>query len=204
MVPYLFLTHSAALAEYWHKALGVDSVVVEPGLDAARQHVSPETLLWVDLAGLSPSERDADWPAVCHQCRVVIMSSTPDDGEGMHWLQQGAAGYAHAYSTTELLQQVAATVNAGSTWVGRSLLLRLCQRVGTLVPPPEVSHWREKVSVREAEVIEALKKGLSNKEIARDLDITERTVKAHLTAIFQKFAVEDRLQLLLKLTERTH
>ena len=52
---------------------------------------------------------------------------------------------------------------------------------------------------RETEVILALKQGRSNKEIARELAISERTVKAHLSNLFQKFGVEDRLQLLIKL-----
>jgi DNA-binding NarL/FixJ family response regulator len=48
--------------------------------------------------------------------------------------------------------------------------------------------------------VSALREGRANKDIARQLDISERTVKAHLTSVFQKFGVEDRLQLLLKLT----
>jgi DNA-binding NarL/FixJ family response regulator len=50
---------------------------------------------------------------------------------------------------------------------------------------------------REKAVAELVAAGKSNKEVARDLDITERTVKAHLSAAFEKLQVRDRLQLVL-------
>ncbi|MGC0153395.1 response regulator transcription factor [Chromobacterium vaccinii] len=197
---HLLFSSSSVLAGYWRDALG----------EAHRCEHLPEppqerdATLWLDLASLNAAERNADWPRLCQCYRVVALSSAPNDAEGMRWLQLGAAGYAHAYAGADELRQIAASVDAGGTWLGRSLLLQLCRRFGALVPPDEHADWRERVSSREAEVIAILKQGRSNKEIARELDITERTVKAHLTAIFQKFGVEDRLQLLLKLTEPTH
>ncbi|OWY41118.1 helix-turn-helix transcriptional regulator [Xenophilus sp. AP218F] len=193
----LLLTRSKALADYWRGALGADAGWLTSLSDLP---ATGEGALWLDLASLSDDEHAADWPALCQRWRVVALSSVPDDAEGMAWLQRGAVGYAHAYSTGETLRQVDAAVAAGGAWLGRSLLLRMCRSFGGLVPPAAQAGWRRRVSAREAEVIDSLKKGLSNKEIARELDIAERTVKAHLTAIFQKFEVEDRLQLLLKLT----
>ena len=52
---------------------------------------------------------------------------------------------------------------------------------------------------RERAVAEAVAAGLSNKEVARRLDITERTVKAHLSAAFRKLGVRDRMQLVVRL-----
>ena len=57
--------------------------------------------------------------------------------------------------------------------------------------------WREKVSNREAQVVDAAALGASNKVIARQLGISERTVKAHLSAVFEKLDVNDRLKLAL-------
>lgn len=57
--------------------------------------------------------------------------------------------------------------------------------------------WVTLLTVREQEVAMAVAKGASNKEIARQLDITERTVKAHVGAILDKLKVRDRLQLSL-------
>ena len=65
--------------------------------------------------------------------------------------------------------------------------------------PPQVlgQGWRERLSVREQETAELLARGASNKEIARELDITERTVKAHVSALLEKLGARDRLQLSL-------
>ncbi|UTH75981.1 response regulator transcription factor [Chromobacterium sp. IIBBL 290-4] len=199
---HLLMTASPTLAQYWQRTLSSGAAVLAAGLPPGSP--SSDTMLWLDLASLTPEQRGADWAGLCRHYRVLALTSMPDDAEGMRWLQLGAAGYAHAYDGEAVLRQVAATVEAGGTWLGRSLLLQLCQRFGSLVPDAAQADWRRQVSPREAEVITTLKKGYSNKEIARELDITERTVKAHLSAIFQKFNVEDRLQLLLKLTQPAH
>jgi len=61
--------------------------------------------------------------------------------------------------------------------------------------PPEPA--LDKLSQRERQVAEAVARGSTNKEIARVMAITERTVKAHLTASFEKLGVRDRMQLSL-------
>ena len=129
--------------------------------------------------------------------RVLILSSTPDDAEAVRWLGHGAAGYLHAFSLPETLRQVVAVVESGGVWVGSQLMQQLCARFGQLSKPqhPLLSALTE----REREVVAHLRTGKSNKQIARDMDISERTVKAHLTAIFGKLGVPDRVQLLLRL-----
>ena len=62
--------------------------------------------------------------------------------------------------------------------------------------------WKEKLSLREIEVVEHVARGASNKVVARELDISDRTVKAHLTAIFEKLNVPDRLKLVLLVNDR--
>ena len=58
------------------------------------------------------------------------------------------------------------------------------------------------LSAREREVAEAVAEGLTNKQVAARLGITERTVKAHLATVFEKTGVRDRLQLALRLSRR--
>lgn len=196
----ILLTASASLADYWANALTLSHPLrlTDPAVPGVLAH-PVDSLLLLDLA-LPPLDA-ALADQLCRHYRVLALSSVPSDEEGMSWLQSGAAGYAHAFSTPDLLQQVVETVQAGGTWVGRSIMQQLCSRVGRLVAPSSATQFRErKLSEREIEVVEALSQGLSNKAIARQLDISERTVKAHLTSVFHKFGVEDRLQLLLKLS----
>ena len=58
------------------------------------------------------------------------------------------------------------------------------------------------LTLREREIAELIGNGESNKQIARQLSITERTVKAHLTGIFRKLGIADRLGLALRVTAR--
>ena len=62
----------------------------------------------------------------------------------------------------------------------------------------QAGNWRSALTPRESEVAEMAAKGASNQEIAASCGISERTVKAHLSAIFEKLGVVDRLQLALK------
>ncbi|BBF87280.1 probable two-component response regulator [Aquitalea magnusonii] len=197
----ILITASSALADGWADSLQLHDAVRLPDLAALNRSAVPaDSLVLLDLADVVASEQDI--LQACRHCRVLALSSLPQDEEGMHWLQCGAAAYAHAMSTPDLLQQVFDTVKSGGTWVGRSIMQQLCARFGRQQPVADAPDWRARLSEREQHVVAALREGRANKEIARLLDISERTVKAHLTSVFQKFGVEDRLQLLLKLTGR--
>lgn len=200
-LPVVFLTQSTALAGRWAGALGrlgVPCYDAPAALQAAQP--SGSCIVWLDLALAG----QAGVRALPRHYQVVAFSSAPDDAEGLDWLGLGAVGYVHAFGEAALLQQVLATVSAGGTWVGVGIMRQLCMRMGQLAGPavaaPASPDGLARLSEREREVVATLREGRSNKEIARVLGITERTVKAHLTSIFQKFEVEDRLQLLLKLT----
>jgi DNA-binding NarL/FixJ family response regulator len=203
MKPLVILaTASRALADSWSATLDLQEPVrfADPARLAALDHPAGSLVLW-DLPP-PPLPAEPDLIKICQHYRVLALSSRPSDDEGMLWLQRGAVGYAHAMSAPDLLRQVYETLNAGGIWVGREIMQQLCVRFGQLVPPATPDQtWVNKLSGREVEVVEALRLGLANKEIARKLDITERTVKAHLTSVFQKFEVEDRLQLLIRLTD---
>ncbi|MBL8432557.1 MAG: helix-turn-helix transcriptional regulator, partial [Dechloromonas sp.] len=66
-------------------------------------------------------------------------------------------------------------------------------------PEGKIDDWGTLLSGRETQVARLVASGASNKEIADQLAITERTVKAHLTVIFEKLGVRDRLQLSLRI-----
>ncbi|MCL2644672.1 MAG: response regulator transcription factor [Betaproteobacteria bacterium] len=129
---------------------------------------------------------------------VVVLSNIPDEREAMSAVVAGARGYCHAWSSPEQLHEVAQVVSRGGYWVGQALMSRL---IGTVAKSqPVLEELPGELSERETEVAREVVAGRSNKEIARILGITERTVKAHLGTIFAKLGVRDRLQLALRLT----
>lgn len=174
-----------------------------------------QSLVWL-------SNADAQWPQALRQilqakpdARVVLLSGVPEPAEGMRALNDGARGYTHAYGVPALLQEVALVIKHGGLWVGPDLLRRLvgstnaallaqqavskAQSPATVTPSTGPNAWTL-LSAREAQVAHAVSAGLSNKEVADKMFISERTVKAHLGAIFEKLGVRDRLQLVLRLS----
>lgn len=136
--------------------------------------------------------------------KIVVLANVPDQAEAIEILKHGAAGYCHAYMPAQVLREVKAVVEHGGLWLGQELLQRLILVSTTLAGnrPEQIRELMDKLTPREKEVALEAAKGLSNKHIARDLKITERTVKAHLQHIFERLNVKDRLQLALLLSER--
>ncbi len=135
--------------------------------------------------------------------KIVVLANAPNHAECLHALSLGAAGYAHAYSEAALLTEVKTVICHGGLWLGPDLLQHLIETSTKLTgsQPEYVDGLLEKLTRREKEVALEAAKGLSNKEIARILNITERTVKAHLAATFERLGAKDRLQLALMLNK---
>lgn len=151
----------------------------------------------------------AEWPALTSALAArgaiaVVMSLTPSEAEAMQALQAGARGYVHALSPVEMMHQVALVTGNQGVWVPAELLSKvLGSAFATLggrdsLAPDSLAVLTD----RERAVALAVAEGRSNKEAARQLDITERTVKAHLGAVFRKLGVRDRMQLVLKLSRQ--
>ncbi|MEQ6918087.1 response regulator transcription factor [Halomonas aquatica] len=133
-----------------------------------------------------------------------VLSYTPNSAEAFQALDAGARGYAHALSPAPLLQQVELVTANQGIWVPAELLAQVVG--GAFKALGGESRLQEDalalLTERERAVALAVAEGQTNKEVARRLDITERTVKAHLGAIFRKLGVRDRLQMILRISRQ--
>ncbi len=132
--------------------------------------------------------------------RIVVLANVPKPNEAMFALGLGVGAYVHAYMNEKTLKEIKDVILHGGVWLGNDLLQRLIDASIQMVHyDTEVVHedLLDLLTKREKEVAIAASKGLSNKEIARVLSITERTVKAHLTSVFETLKVKDRLHLAL-------
>jgi DNA-binding NarL/FixJ family response regulator len=136
--------------------------------------------------------------------KIVVLANTPSHAETLQALSAGAMGYAHAYSAPEMLKEIRTVIHHGGIWLGQQLLKRLIETSVKLTGNRSevVEELLGRLTSREKEVAIEAAKGLSNKEIARGLKITERTVKAHLAKSFERLGVKDRLQLALMLNKK--
>ena len=128
--------------------------------------------------------------------RILLMGPSQDISEQIALLKQGARGYFDSSSPIEKLNDALYSILHGEVWVKRDVISEL---IDGLNKESEASaEQRELLATltpKEINVAEQVSHGATNKMIAREMDITERTVKAHLTAIFQKLDVQDRLAL---------
>jgi DNA-binding NarL/FixJ family response regulator len=158
------------------------------GIDALRRTASlqPDVIL-MDLSmphldGIESTRRLlVDHPNV----RVVALTSFAEQRKVFDAISAGAIGYLLKDSNPEDL-----IAGVRAAYAGGSPLDPKAARV--LVDARRDSTEKPTLSPRETEVLRVVAKGLSNKHIARQLGIGERTVKAHLTAVFQKIGVTDR------------
>ncbi len=165
------------------------------------EHVAASArLCWVRLL---PGELPAQLvPTLNLPANFVILADAPSEAITVQALEAGAAGCCNTYAAPDVLRQVDVVVANGGLWVGRSLLqhvLASTQRILEKKAETAPQDWQSLLSGREITVAQLVGQGASNKEVARQLDIAERTVKAHLTAIFEKLQVRDRLQLSLRI-----
>jgi DNA-binding NarL/FixJ family response regulator len=200
----VLVTCDLGLAAHWRKALGAKNARIASGLsDLSRRQRDGSTTIWVDDSISSPPNwRDTEWQALLAvpQVRVVATSSNPSDERAMDALDAGCAGYCHAYSDPSTLRQVQQVIDAGQVWIGKSLMQRLMHGTKQFARTAAAvdSNWGADLTTREREVAILAANGASNMAIATECSISERTVKAHLSAVFTKLNITDRLQLALR------
>nr|ART40356.1 K784 [uncultured bacterium] len=199
-----------ALLARWATAVPTGEGAPAPGraeLESLLARPGPQLLLLdLELAALGGAVGARELISQHPAARVVVLSRTPGEDEGISVLRCGARGYCNAYIDPRLLEKVISTVQAGEVWAGRKLIDRLVELIASNAAPhagPGLGQAAfDGLTPREREIAVLVGEGVSNKVIARRLDITERTVKAHLGAVFAKLGLPGRLQLALLVTSR--
>lgn len=205
---HLFVSSTGEALPRWQSAFpAAESIPLRAAIKFARTKM----LVWLRLQDTrSAVEQLAELYKALGDVRVIVLADEPDGDEALNLFSAGLRGYCNAHATASNLRQVAGVVEAGGLWIGESLMRRLVvstQAALSRLPDPKLP--RESISVeagamsaltkREAEVARAVANGASNKEVARQCGITERTVKAHIGSVFQKLKARDRLHLALML-----
>lgn len=119
---------------------------------------------------------------------IVILTTFNEDDLMIRGLQAGARGYLLKDTSRENLLDTIQAAAKGETLLKPEILARVLSAKSIYTPAQTDSILTE----RELEVLQAAARGERNKEIAYKLGITERTVKAHLASIYQKFNVDSR------------
>jgi DNA-binding NarL/FixJ family response regulator len=200
----VLVTQDEGLQAHWATALGKSNVsVVAQIADFSRWVPKRPSIVWVDLSLADLPAWDTEpWRIALknESVRIVAASSNPNDAQAMEALDAGCAAYCHAFSDAGTLRQVRDVVHAGHVWIGKTLMQRLLRSVNRVANAGSArdTDWSEVLTPREVEVAILAANGASNQAIASQCQISERTVKAHLSAVFAKLNITDRLQLALR------
>jgi DNA-binding NarL/FixJ family response regulator len=159
-----------------------------------------KTSLLRDIVKLNPS------------LRVMVFSSNPTRTEAVAVIKAGAKGYGRKSLSKSLLKKAAHVISRGELWIGRDLVPTLiAEMVGSQQPRHETRSFNcrrkdsfnvvDALSPRQFQIASLIAIGQQNKAISNHLNIDEKTVKAHLTAIFRKLGLSSRTQLALAMSQ---
>ncbi|MCI0409492.1 MAG: response regulator transcription factor [Acidobacteria bacterium] len=172
----------------------------EGAIQLARKLKPDILLLDLSMPRLAGLETLRELAALNTPVRTILLTEAIEKGQMVKALQLGARGVVLKESATELLFKSIRIVMAGQYWVGRESVTDLVHALlhEAATPPavdPRASQDNFRLTSRELEILSALVAGLSNREIGQKLSLSEQTVKHHLTSIFDKLGVGNRLEL---------
>lgn len=129
-----------------------------------------------------------------HSPKVVLLTAGMDDAQHLAAAELNPAGMVLKTSDPSLLIECIERVAAGEQWIDPEIArrTRTAQEKAASAPP---------LTRRERELVELVRQGLRNRDIAAELGVTEGTVKVYLHAIFDKFRVENRTELAMRAAE---
>lgn len=197
------------LLNRWGTVLGEGSLVVE----VRRFEALPECLLRLEpqmvLLDLRLTRagvlRDIEQLLkVRAGTRLIAFTGPCDEEHELALFKAGVRGVCALDSPAEMLPRVVDSVLQGELWIRRGLVPKLLDSVCASRPAGSsgVTGRFAILTPREIEITRLVSEGVSNKRIARHLAIAERTVKGHLTAIFRKTGIMDRVKLALHVARR--
>jgi len=175
--------------------------VVREGATAAdalriAQEVLPDVMLLdIGVPG-GGVEAAASIARACPDVRTVMLTASENEQHVMSALQAGARGYILKGSSGQEVVEAVRAIAKGDSYMAPNLAARLLINRGKQVET--VKDSTRSLNSREEEVFAFVVRGRSNKEIARALNCTERTVKHHMTKIMQKLNVRNRVEAVLK------
>lgn len=201
-MPILLCSADVEIRKRWQELLTDKNIVhADTITEIKKKCVKTDTGLILLHRSMVTTDIMADIRQAAPGFKIFLLSDRPDEEEGFAFLKQGIVGYANTYISPPRLNEAVRVVLSGSVWLGQAVMQRLIRETvakaeGTAATKPS-HHKLESLTPREHEIAEVVAQGQSNLEVAYNLNISERTVKAHLSSIYAKTGTGNRLNLAL-------
>lgn len=132
-------------------------------------------------------------------CAIAIAEELPDLGKMLRYTNLGVNGYCNAYMAKPHYDQLVLMLKEGHSWFPPALLTQALAVAHSSVRPEESDEQLLELTSRQKQIALSIAEGKSNKTVAEECGISESTVKSHLTQIFNKLNVSDRVGLVIYL-----
>lgn len=208
----VIVSPSATIRKRWHQALKgscpVLEIIDQSELRRALSHYKPTVLLLDSDAIRHRGIRHVtNLQQTNPAMRIILLTNSPRDDEAIAFLRAGVSGYCSKIISPHCLSKAIAVVKAGEIWADRKVTSRLIRsafgassrRSPNAFDCDNLSDTSNMASLspRERDIASMIATGEQSKTISSHLSISEKTVRAHLTNIFQKLGVSTRTQLAL-------
>lgn len=184
--------------------LGHESVILPPNSLLGRPQIGTSICLF-DIGRHRGADTRVfvDVIKACPDTSFIAMTPHPEAREGLQLLRAGARGYCNRLVSARVMAVLISTVANGEIWAGKQVTDYLLNAAlaGKTTSVVSEQSLLEQLTEREAGIARQVAAGHSNKVIAVDSGISERTVKAHLNSIFRKTGIRNRVQLALAISQ---
>lgn len=210
----IICTHDPLLASRWEAQVQTKFAVCQVSeLDNLSSYLTPDSQTVLMMHGEPFKNSLASLTQVFQpHLKILILGQHWPENLQIEALINGCSGYCDINSNEMLLIKAIDCLSKGDNWIPRHLVPRVIaeltkfkqsHQIAEQTKTVDATHPLNVLTAREMEVAQLIAKGENNKRIAAKLNISERTVKAHLTSIFSKLKVLDRLHLALYIKEVT-
>jgi DNA-binding NarL/FixJ family response regulator len=190
------------------KAEAVETAVPAMAHGASAQHGKPDPpasslfeFISTSLSSIGEATDIVDYiPAlfeVAPDVQIIVLTGSEDGQLHRRVVAQGAKGLLQKDCSPEVLTRAIECVYAGEVWIERTMMASVLAEIAQTGSVAFTTPRPASLTRREREVITLLCEGLPNRQIAARLHISETTVRRHLTTIFAKLDVSDRLELVI-------
>ncbi len=175
------------------------------GIKRAKELKPDVVLLDLNLPGLSGLETLQLLTQDLPNCAVIILTVSEEADELGQALRDGARGYLVKNIDADALVSAIRRAANGEAVIADSMTAKLVEQFrgqASQTPPPPGSAGRHRLTARETQIVQWLARGASNKVIARELDVSESTVKIHVQNVLKKLNLTSRVQVAVYAVER--
>lgn len=189
-----------SLEEHGHFTVVAQAGTADEAVAAVDTHLPDIALLDISMPGsglTAAAEIARRFPSV----KIVMLTVSENDDDLLSALKSGARGYVLKGVSAQDLGDVLQSIADGASYVSPTLAARVLAAMQARSVSPSAHDSFEDLTAREIAILKLVATGKSNKEIARDLDLQEKTVKHYMTNILQKLQVRNRVEAALRARE---